>query len=483
AGREHRVGGVLGEFRRAARHHHDPVAIALEWRIELAHLRLCLRILDAEDDAIGLHEILDRRAFLEELRVRHHRERDLDTALGEHLADGGLDAVRRADRHRALVDHHPIVLDVLPDGPRHRQHVAEVRRPVLVRRGAHRDHDHLAEGDRLLGRQREAQAAGLHVGGDDALEARLVDRDVPLAQAIDLDLVGIDAQHLVPAIGQAGTCHETDISRPDHAHFHRYTLHRRANGDQGRHAGPKDTSFRPYRPTQSSRAADMRATDNDDPSRHVLVTGAAGFIGMHSCIALLERGYRVHGIDNLNAYYPVSLKEDRIANIRRHPRAERFEFTRLDIADAEAVRGLFEESGFSHILHLAAQAGVRHSIEHPFDYTRSNLVGMSVILEAARAARVRHLVYASSSSVYGGNTRLPFSEDDRVDRPVSFYAATKRANEAMAYSYAHLYAIPCTGLRFFTVYGPWGRPDIAAWLFTDAILAGRPIRLFEQGRL
>jgi len=227
----------------------------------------------------------------------------------------------------------------------------------------------------------------------------------------------------------------------------------------------------------------MRATDNDDPSRHVLVTGAAGFIGMHSCIALLERGYRVHGIDNLNAYYPVSLKEDRIANIRRHPRAERFEFTRLDIADAEAVRGLFEESGFSHILHLAAQAGVRHSIEHPFDYTRSNLVGMSVILEAARAARVRHLVYASSSSVYGGNTRLPFSEDDRVDRPVSFYAATKRANEAMAYSYAHLYAIPCTGLRFFTVYGPWGRPDMAAWLFTDAILAGRPIRVFEQGRL
>lgn len=227
----------------------------------------------------------------------------------------------------------------------------------------------------------------------------------------------------------------------------------------------------------------MRATDNDDPSRHVLVTGAAGFIGMHSCIALLERGYRVHGIDNLNAYYPVSLKEDRIANIRRHPRAERFEFTRLDIADAEAVRGLFEESGFSHILHLAAQAGVRHSIEHPFDYTRSNLVGMSVILEAARAARVRHLVYASSSSVYGGNTRLPFSEEDRVDRPVSFYAATKLANEAMAYSYAHLYAIPCTGLRFFTVYGPWGRPDMAAWLFTDAILAGRPIRVFEQGRL
>lgn len=227
----------------------------------------------------------------------------------------------------------------------------------------------------------------------------------------------------------------------------------------------------------------MRDTDSSAPVRHILVTGAAGFIGMHACIALLERGYRVHGVDNLNAYYPVSLKEDRIACVRRHPGAERFEFTRLDIADAEAVRALFAGTGFTHILHLAAQAGVRHSIDHPFDYTHSNLVGMSVVLEAARAAGVRHLVYASSSSVYGGNTRLPFSEDDRVDRPVSFYAATKRANEAMAYSYAHLYAIPCTGLRFFTVYGPWGRPDMAAWLFTDAILAGRPIRVFEKGRL
>lgn len=219
------------------------------------------------------------------------------------------------------------------------------------------------------------------------------------------------------------------------------------------------------------------------PEAHVLVTGAAGFIGMHACIALLGRGWRVHGIDNLNAYYPVKLKQDRLAAIARHPRAGRFAFTQRDVADPQGVAELVAGGRFTHILHLAAQAGVRHSIEHPLDYTHSNLTGMSVILEAARAARVQHLVYASSSSVYGGNTRLPFSEDDRVDRPVSYYAATKRANEAMAYSYAHLYGIPSTGLRFFTVYGPWGRPDMAAWLFVDAILAGRPIRVFEQGRL
>lgn len=218
-------------------------------------------------------------------------------------------------------------------------------------------------------------------------------------------------------------------------------------------------------------------------SRHILVTGAAGFIGMHACAALLERGWRVHGIDNLNAYYAVALKEDRLAQLGRHPAAGRFAFTRMDIADTSAVPDLFAREGFSHVLHLAAQAGVRHSIDHPLDYAHSNLLGMSVVLEAVRAAKVRHFVYASSSSVYGGNTRLPFSEDDRVDRPVSFYAATKRANEAMAYSYAHLYRIPSTGLRFFTVYGPWGRPDMAAWLFTDAILSGRPIRVFEKGRL
>src|SRR5690606_5768761 len=226
--------------------------------------------------------------------------------------------------------------------------------------------------------------------------------------------------------------------------------------------------------TDFTRATRMPSTATADTAPRILVTGAAGFIGMHACAALLGRGWRVHGIDNLNAYYPVALKEDRLASLRRHPGAARFEFTRLDIAEAEAVSALFTRCGFTHVLHLAAQAGVRHSIDHPLDYAHSNLVGMSVILEAARAARVEHLVYASSSSVYGGNTRLPFSEDDRVDRPVSFYAATKRANEAMAYSYAHLYAIPCTGLRFFTVYGPWGRPDMAAWLFTDAILAGRP---------
>ncbi len=216
----------------------------------------------------------------------------------------------------------------------------------------------------------------------------------------------------------------------------------------------------------------------------VLVTGAAGFIGMHVCVALLERGLRVVGVDDLNDYYAVRLKEDRLAAIRAHPAArERFAFERLDIADEGAMRALARRQPPQRIVHLAAQAGVRYSIERPLQYAHANLVGMSVVLEVARQCAVSHLVYASSSSVYGGNRRLPFSEDDRVDTPVSFYAATKRANEAMTYSYSHLYGLPATGLRFFTVYGPWGRPDMAAWLFTDALLAGRPIRVFAGGTL
>ncbi|MCP5264939.1 MAG: GDP-mannose 4,6-dehydratase [Burkholderiaceae bacterium] len=218
-------------------------------------------------------------------------------------------------------------------------------------------------------------------------------------------------------------------------------------------------------------------------SDHVLVTGAAGFIGMHTAAALLSRGHRVTGIDNLNDYYDVGLKRARVAALEARDDADRFRFLKLDVSDEAGIGGLVRDDPPDAIVHLAAQAGVRYSIEQPMKYAVSNLLGMTVILEAARHAGVRHLVYASSSSVYGGNRKQPFSEDDRVDNPVSFYAATKRANEAMAYSYSHLYDIPATGLRFFTVYGPWSRPDMASWLFTDAILQGRPIRVFERGRL
>lgn len=213
----------------------------------------------------------------------------------------------------------------------------------------------------------------------------------------------------------------------------------------------------------------------------ILVTGAAGFVGMHACVAFLERGYRVVGVDNLTPYYDVQLKHDRIAQIRSIG-GDAFSFSNIDIADHSALRSV-KPGSFKAIVHLAAQAGVRYSIEQPFAYAHSNLLGMTSVLELARHASPAHFVYASSSSVYGGNTKVPFSESDRVDRPVSFYAATKRANEAMAYSYCHLFRVPTTGLRFFTVYGPWGRPDMAPWLFTDAILRGKPIKVFGQGEL
>ncbi|MDR0274939.1 MAG: NAD-dependent epimerase/dehydratase family protein [Burkholderiaceae bacterium] len=211
----------------------------------------------------------------------------------------------------------------------------------------------------------------------------------------------------------------------------------------------------------------------------ILVTGVAGFIGMHCAERLLARGARVAGIDSLNAYYDVALKEARLARLAPHPA---FSFTRLDIADRAALADLFARIKPTHVLHLAAQAGVRHSIEQPGDYTGSNLLGFANILQGCRAARVVHLVYASSSSVYGGNARLPFSERDAVDHPISYYAATKKANEAMAHSYAHLYGLPCTGLRFFTAYGPWGRPDMAYFKFARAILAGEPIDVYGQGK-
>jgi UDP-glucuronate 4-epimerase len=214
----------------------------------------------------------------------------------------------------------------------------------------------------------------------------------------------------------------------------------------------------------------------------ILLTGAAGFIGFHVAKALLERGDRVIGLDNLNAYYDVRLKEARLAQLRAF---SGFSFARLDVADREAVFALVaRERDLASVIHLAAQAGVRHSLENPFVYIDANVMGTLVMLEAARRiGNLRHFVYASSSSVYGGNEKQPFSIEDRVDRPVSLYAATKRSCELIAHSYSHLYRLPATGLRFFTVYGPWGRPDMAAFLFADAILAGRPIKVFNEGRM
>ncbi len=213
---------------------------------------------------------------------------------------------------------------------------------------------------------------------------------------------------------------------------------------------------------------------------NLLVTGAAGFIGMHSCKRLLERGHDVVGIDNLNAYYDPALKRARLEQLRQFPK---FTFEKLDIAEERALSALFEAGRFEVVLHLAAQAGVRYSLENPMAYISSNVAGFLNILEACRKVKIAHLCYASSSSVYGANTELPFREEHQVDRPISLYAATKRANELMAHSYSALYGIPCTGLRFFTVYGPWGRPDMALFIFTRAILAGEPIKVFNRGNM
>ena len=208
------------------------------------------------------------------------------------------------------------------------------------------------------------------------------------------------------------------------------------------------------------------------------MTGVAGFIGMHSAKKLLDGGHEIIGIDNLNDYYDVTLKEDRLKTLEGY---KNFKFLKLDIKDQKNVLDLFKKESPQRVLHLAAQAGVRYSIQNPYVYIDSNIQGFINILEGCRAIKTEHLVFASSSSVYGGNTKVPFSEHDNVDHPVSLYAATKKANELMAHTYSHLYQIPTTGLRFFTVYGPWGRPDMSPMLFTKAILDDEPIQVFNHG--
>jgi UDP-glucuronate 4-epimerase len=214
--------------------------------------------------------------------------------------------------------------------------------------------------------------------------------------------------------------------------------------------------------------------------RMILVTGAAGFIGFHVARKLLAEGRTVVGLDNINSYYEPALKEARLNILRGEPQ---FAFEPIDLADRASMKRLFAKHRFAKVIHLAAQAGVRHSVEHPHDYVAANLEGFVNVLEGCRHYGCGHLVYASSSSVYGANTKLPFSVNDNTDLPISLYAATKKANELIAYSYSHLYRLPVTGLRFFTIYGPWGRPDMAIFLFTRAILEGRPIKLFNHGRM
>jgi UDP-glucuronate 4-epimerase len=212
----------------------------------------------------------------------------------------------------------------------------------------------------------------------------------------------------------------------------------------------------------------------------ILITGVAGFIGMHVAKRLLESGHAVTGLDNLNAYYDVRLKHYRIGELHEN---EKFNFFKIDLRDRVSVARLFDDERYDVVIHLAAQAGVRYSLEAPFDYVDSNLAGFMAILEGVRAHGCKHLIYASSSSVYGENSRVPFEEEERADEPLSLYAATKRSNELMAYSYANLYKIPISALRFFTVYGPAGRPDMAPWLFTEAILSNHPIQIFNNGEM
>ncbi|MDR1959899.1 MAG: NAD-dependent epimerase [Planctomycetaceae bacterium] len=215
----------------------------------------------------------------------------------------------------------------------------------------------------------------------------------------------------------------------------------------------------------------------------ILVTGAAGFIGFHTARRLIERGDEVVGIDNLNSYYDVRLKHARLEVLQTHERRRLFHFEKLDLADRTGMPALFETHSFDRVIHLAAQAGVRYSLENPQAYVESNLAGFVNVLECCRHHKVRHLTYASSSSVYGANTRMPFSVHHNVDHPVSLYAATKKSNELLAHTYSHLFALPTTGLRFFTVYGPWGRPDMALFRFVKAILDDQPVDVYNNGRM
>lgn len=225
----------------------------------------------------------------------------------------------------------------------------------------------------------------------------------------------------------------------------------------------------------------MAALDKDAAGHEpILVTGAAGFIGYHVATALLKAGRLVIGVDNLSPYYDPKLKEARLAELGKH---NGFSFIKHDLADRQATADLFAQYRFPHVVHLAAQAGVRHSLIDPHAYVESNLIGFVNVLEGCRHNGCEHLLYASSSSVYGGNTHMPFSTHDNVDHPLSLYGASKKANELMAHSYSHLFKLPTTGLRFFTVYGPWGRPDMAMWIFASAIITGKPIKLFNHGKM
>ena len=233
-------------------------------------------------------------------------------------------------------------------------------------------------------------------------------------------------------------------------------------------------------PDRPDRLFDLIGTNMQLDYQSTLVTGAAGFIGFHLCKRLLSEGRTVIGVDNLNAYYDVRLKNDRLSQLKTHPD---FSFHKADIANLEELKTLFKDTPIDVVVNLAAQAGVRYSLKNPHAYVEANLVGFVNLLECCRHNRVKHLVFASSSSVYGANTRMPFSVHHNVDHPVSLYAATKKANELLAHTYSHLYELPCTGLRFFTVYGPWGRPDMALFLFTKAIIEGRPIQVFNHGKM
>src|SRR6266481_2547503 len=226
--------------------------------------------------------------------------------------------------------------------------------------------------------------------------------------------------------------------------------------------------------------AEPRPFEDMMSDQNTLVTGAAGFIGFHVARQLLAEGRNVVGLDSLNSYYDPALKQARLNILRENAR---FSFVQTDLADRPSIASLFAKYRFPVVIHLAAQAGVRHSIDHPHAYVDANLEGFVNVLEGCRHHECRHLIYASSSSVYGNNTKLPFSVDDKTDHPISLYAATKKANELMAHSYSHLYRLPVTGLRFFTIYGPWGRPDMAVFLFAKAIVEGTPIRLFNLGKM